>query len=205
MSPQATPHSTTTKCIVASWMALCATGMWQLSAHAAGPGASGPVMTQLTSDVAVQLHWSHEQNLLVLAAHPQCPCLAASLDELDAVLATDATMTVRILVFEPSVRQPGWDASARDLLFGGWPNGTVVIDKDGKLAAKLGATTSGHISLFQCNGDLSFAGGITGSRGHRGDNQNRRALQQALSSPADEPCRTLVYGCPLQSPCDCPQ
>ena len=65
-------------------------------------------------------------------------------------------MTVRVLAFEPSARPPEWDPAARDQLFQGLPDGTVVTNRDGELAAKLGATTSGHISLFQPNGELIF-------------------------------------------------
>ncbi len=203
MTRHAQIPSTTTKAVVASWAALCATGMWQLSEHASTTGAHGRVMTRMTSDVATALHWSFDQNLLVLAAHPQCPCLAASLDALKTVLAEQPTIAARILIFEPSQKPPQWDQEARDRLSKAWPDGTIITDHGGELATKLGATTSGHISLFQANGGLSFAGGITGSRGHRGDNQYLRALQQAMWSPTNEPARTPVHGCPLQSPCDC--
>ena len=203
MSERATATKTTTKLVVATWMAMCAVGMWQLAEHATEPGTTGTVATKLPAAIAQQLGWSFDNQLLVLCAHPQCPCLPASLDELSTVLAASPAVTLRILSFEPTVKPPSWDEQARATRFAGLPEGTAVLDYDGKLASELGATTSGHFSLFANDGDLTFAGGITILRGHRGDSQNRRALLSAINHPAPEPVRTVVYGCPLNSPCEC--
>jgi len=199
--------------VVASWLSLCALGMWQIADHATTAGSVGSVPEALPIGVAKQLNWSGECNLLLLAAHPQCPCLPASLDELGAVFETAENTTLRILVFEPKNTPKSWDPTASDTLFRGLPEGTVIRDRDGQLAEQLGARTSGHISLYDTGGLLQFAGGITGSRGHRGDNDNRQALTVALRqakargnrATTYSPTRTAVFGCPLDTPCDCNQ
>lgn len=199
--------------VVVSWLCLCALGMWQIADHTTAAGSVGNVPEALPLDIAKRLDWNGECSLLLLAAHPQCPCLPASLDELGSVLATAENTTLRILVFEPRQAPRSWDRSASETLFRGLPKGTVVRDRDGELAAQLGARTSGHVSCYDATGHLQFAGGITGSRGHRGDNPNRRALTAALQQSATRshraatgaPTRTAVFGCPLDTPCDCDQ
>lgn len=204
MPRSAHPIPVTTRLVVAAWVLLCGVGMWQLAEHAGSAGTTGNLMTRLTPTVAEQLNWSFDRKLLVLAAHPQCPCLAATLDELGHVLASDRTVAVRILVYEPSARPAEWDEDATEV-FEGLPEDFVIADRDGQLALALGAETSGHICAYQPNGEWIFSGGITGSRGHRGDNQYRRALLDALTGNARTASRTPVFGCPLQTPCDCPE
>lgn len=198
--------------VTASWLSLCSAGLWQLGEHATSAGSAGSPPRILPAGVADGLSWSGDRTLLVLIAHPQCPCLAASLDELQAVLDAAPDTALRILVFEPTRRPKSWEPTASSTLFGDLPAGTVILDQDGELARSLGATTSGHVSMYAQNGRLAFAGGITGSRGHRGDNESRRALQRALRttnspqrsrSQPTTPRPTPVYGCPFDTPCDC--
>lgn len=205
--------------VVASWLALVSVGMWLVADHATTGGSVGTIAPNLAMAAAKQLGWNGECNLLILAAHPQCPCLPATLDELGAVFEKAENTTLRVLVFEPTKASQDWDPEARDTLFGGLPKETVIADRDGDLARRLGAKTSGHLSLYSTDGRLLFTGGITGSRGHRGDNQNRRALTAALQQARAHPgsragnasgagtnfTRTVVYGCPLDTPCDCKQ
>lgn len=197
--------STTSKLVVAGWIAMCATGVWQLSEHATTPGTAGAIVTELPATLAEQLNWKFDTQLLVLAAHPQCPCLPASLSELTAVLRESPDLTLRVLTYEPSMHPESWNPDARAAHFADLPPGTAVLDHDGQLATQLGADTSGHFFLFRKNGSLAFTGGITRSRGHGGENANRRALLRALQSATTQPVGTPVFGCPLQAPCDCNQ
>jgi hypothetical protein len=205
MSNSAAMTSTTSKLVVAGWMAMCATGIWQLGEHATTPGTAGAIVSELPAAIAAQLNWKFDTQLLVLAAHPQCPCLPASLSELAAVLRESPDLTLRVLTYQPSTPPEAWNPDARADLLADLPTGCAVLDPDGQLATQLGANTSGHFLLFRTNGNLAFAGGITGSRGHRGDNANRRALLRALQSATTQPVGTPVFGCPLHAPCKCNQ
>lgn len=183
--------------VLTAWLGLCGAGVWQLAEHATTPGAVGAVPQRLPEDVRAALRWSGERPLLVVAAHPQCPCLPSTFDELSAVLQDERDVDLRVLAFEPSDPPAEWDPTARDTLCEGLPEGTVVVDRDGHLAEALGAKTSGHVSLYAPVGQLVFTGGITAGRGHGGANSASRALRRLLHSVPDHPTRTAVFGCPM--------
>jgi hypothetical protein len=77
------------------------------------------------------------------------------------------------------------------------PGVTVTDDHDGREARRFRAATSGYALLYDDLGGLRFSGGITGSRGHAGDNLGRSAVAGFLEDvlPADE--RSPVFGCAL--------
>ena len=86
------------------------------------------------------------------------------------------------------------------------PGVTVLNDTDGTEAKRFGAATSGQTLLYSEEGNLLFSGGITGSRGHSGDNDGRDAIVSLLLNGNMDHSTTLVYGCDLlgknQNPID---
>ena len=77
------------------------------------------------------------------------------------------------------------------------PNVTVVRDDDGLEARRFGAATSGQSLLYDVNGRLLFSGGITGSRGHSGDNAGRTAMLALLQHAPPGRDSAFVFGCSL--------
>jgi hypothetical protein len=80
----------------------------------------------------------------------------------------------------------------------------VVADTDGADARRFGAIASGQTMLYGSDGRLQFTGGITGSRGHEGDNAGVDAIEAALQGDrsgldGDRTARTstFVFGCLL--------
>jgi hypothetical protein len=76
----------------------------------------------------------------------------------------------------------------------------VAPDRNGVEARRFGAGTSGHVVIYGGDGRLLFSGGITGARGHVGDNVG---LERAIASlRADSPtcARSPVFGCLLGEP-----
>ena len=63
----------------------------------------------------------------------------------------------------------------------------MLRDDDGAEARRFGAETSGQTLLYDARGALAFSGGITGARGHAGDNAGRASLRRAdsIASQAD--------------------
>ena len=59
------------------------------------------------------------------------------------------------------------------------------------------ASTSGQTLLFDRDGDLIFSGGITGGRGHSGDNAGRDAIVSLVESGESTLDETPVFGCSL--------
>jgi hypothetical protein len=138
------------------------------------------------------------RDTLVMVVHPQCPCSRASMSEL-AALAADCKNQVSIDILFAEV--PGlventeetalWQAAAQI------PGATLIADKKGALTHKLGATTSGQVFLYDADGALRFSGGITGSRGHAGNNTGRLAIEAVLRNQVPSTVTTPVFGCAL--------
>lgn len=171
---------------------------------------------KLTPATAAELvpHWPSASSLavepgrptLVLFAHPRCPCTRASLAELRKVLSPFAErMTAHVVFFRPGESSRDWSRTDTFVLAGSIPGVRVAIDVDGREAARFGAATSGHVSLYSKGGELLFSGGITPGRGHEGDSPQERALIERLRSATSAglvetnvPHPGAVYGCSLR-------
>lgn len=80
------------------------------------------------------------------------------------------------------------------------PNAQVFWDIDGIESARFGAATSGAVRLYGRHGLLLFAGGVTASRGHEGDNHGCELLRQQLVEPtAKLPQCMPVFGCQIRN------
>jgi hypothetical protein len=76
--------------------------------------------------------------------------------------------------------------------------GVNVSTDDGAEALRFRSETSGQVALYSAGGRLLFSGGITGSRGHFGDNDGRTAIESLLAGGKAARTETPVFGCPLQ-------
>jgi hypothetical protein len=135
---------------------------------------------------------------LVLLLHPQCSCSRATLAELERLQAhVDGHLDTYVLMLSPSgmpdewVRSPLWRKATAI------PGIQVIADPDGRAASRFGAFTSGQALLYDATGRLTFSGGITGSRGHEGDNAGRLAIAQLVRHERAERSSTFVFGCGL--------
>jgi hypothetical protein len=138
--------------------------------------------------------------MLVLFAHPHCPCSRATIGEL-AKLMTDCRgkLTATVLMLRPAGVQDGWERTDLWDSAAAIPGVSVVSDAGGTESRRFGAVTSGQVLLFAPDGRLLFSGGITESRGHRGDNAGRSAVAALVlgTGRAAQPVFAPVYGCPL--------
>jgi hypothetical protein len=143
---------------------------------------------------------------LVMLAHPHCPCSRASLDELARVITHCVGRVESFVVFyRPADRPEDWARS--DLLdtAAALPTVRTLFDVGGREVRRFGATTSGTVLLFDEAGGLLFCGGITGARGHEGDNAGRDAVVKLIQHMPAERRSTFVFGCSLlgdDRPCD---
>jgi len=148
--------------------------------------------------------------LLLMFAHPRCPCTRASLSEFARIVARcRSSATFRILFFAPSAVHGMSSAEAlawvqADNL---WQRACaidgveVAVDVGGEEAKRFHAISSGHTVLYDAQGKLLFYGGITAARGHEGDNDGKNAIVQALLGA--ERHSTLVastptFGCAIE-------
>ena len=131
-------------------------------------------------------------------AHPHCPCTRASLGELNAVMAMcGSKVEIYIFFTKPSGFSDSWVKSDLWRSAASLPGVHVIQDDEGKTAEVFHATTSGQVLLYDKGGALIFNGGITGSRGHAGDNQGRQSVISLLLGEPVRKHRTSVYGCSL--------
>jgi hypothetical protein len=146
----------------------------------------------------VALDASHDT--LVLFAHPQCPCTRATLEELNRLLAQcRGQVTAHVFFFKPDHAAADWTRTDLWRTASAMPGVMVHEDFNNTLAQKLGAETSGFVVLYDRQGRLLFKGGITGSRGHAGDNAGESTIVSLLAGQTATLKQTPVYGCSLLS------
>jgi hypothetical protein len=198
------------------WFGSAATGLWVLWAYENQPGASAHALARWPADSG--LAHDTDRPTLVMLVHPQCVCSRASLTELAEILARARTRPrTYVLFLKPRGFADGWEKTDTWRAAAALPDVTVVRDDEGATAERFGAVTSGQTFVYDAHGGLVFSGGITGSRGHTGDNAGRAAVVALLNregptyvaqgfSPAEagrpkglryEQLTTSVFGCSL--------
>lgn len=172
-------------------ISVLAVGAYRCYAFATTAGEARPAPAFCPADSA--LSRSDARPTVVMFAHPECACTAASLTELAAVLAPFATPPHVLIVFtgaqDPRARS-NW-VQARQL------PGVVRVRDDGREARRFRARTSGYVVVYDERGRQRFAGGLTEARGHVGDNMGWRAAAAALRGRDGEAAHA-VFGCSLE-------
>jgi len=152
-----------------------------------------------------QITLDKQRDTLVMFAHPRCPCTRASVEELNRVLAqVQDRVTAQVFFYKPSQFPEDWSKTDLWRSTAAIPGVTIHEDLDGKLAELFGAETSGDVLLYDTNGQLLFSGGITGSRGHAGDNAGENAIVSLCMGQKAGLAQTPVYGCSLSGKCAIP-
>ena len=138
---------------------------------------------------------------LLVFAHPRCACTRATLRELERLLARSGAraITYVVLVLPPGAPDD-WTRSSLAQEARALPGTTVRFDVGGVEARRFGTLTSGQALLYDTQGALLFAGGLTPGRGHEGDNAGSDALLAGIDGAAPETRETDVYGCALTGP-----
>ena len=158
------------------------------------PGKIGQIPSVWPDSSAVEL--AKDRPTLLMFAHPQCPCTRASMDELAQIIAhVREGLRVYVLFYTPAGADNDWQNSSNRRTAAQIPGVTVLSDIDGAEAHRFGAETSGHAFVFDPSGQLLFNGGITGSRGHSGDNAGVDAILSLTKKQASSRPHTSVFGC----------
>jgi hypothetical protein len=195
--------------LIALWTVAVVGGEVYLWSYQLTPGAEpAPPPETWPADAAIPRHPG--QPLLLMVAHPRCVCTRASLNELRRLAARFQGLrpapAMVLSIVAPAGTGPGWTegpvlrnaASIRGL--------RVVLDPGGRFAARLGATTSGHVLVYGADDSLLFSGGITSARAHEGDSIGQNAIVEALYRDSPPTRRAPVFGCGLgKSPSSRPQ
>ena len=184
------------------WAIAVAFGFHALLTYKGRAGAAGK--TPDTWPVNALIAPSTARPQLVMFAHPRCPCTKASLGELELLMAqAHGKFDAVVLFSEPDNEPEAWSNTPTVHLARSIPGVRTVLDKNGSLARQFGVETSGHTVVYGTDGTLLFSGGITGSRGHLGENNGFDSVLQVVSGHSLEAryATAKVFGCELFDPC----
>jgi hypothetical protein len=160
------------------------------------PGAAAAPRASWSSDSSLPFDAGRAN--LVMFVHPKCPCSRASLDELAEALArVEGRPNCAVVFYKPLGGDAGWEQTDLWRQAGSIPGVTRYCDVGGTEAARFAASVSGETFLYDRRGRLLFHGGITASRGHRGENAGRTAIERLLGGDGEPAPRTPVFGCSL--------
>lgn len=181
------------------WIVVVSVGFSILFNHENTPGqAANP---QLRWPTESRLQPASDRATLVMLAHPKCPCTRASIGELARLMAqSQGKVSSFVLFIKPNGAAHDWEKT--DLWYdaASIPGVRAITDNSGVEAQLFNATTSGQTLLFNNEGRLLFSGGITGSRGHSGDNSGLKAVVSLLNTGKADRSKTFVFGCSLVEP-----
>ena len=178
------------------WTTAVAFGFQVLVNYELTPGSNHPRLARLPEGNRLAL--DHSQPNLVMLVHPQCPCSRASVGELEKIMTEcRGHISATVLFFAPATESIDWTHSDLWRRASAIPGVSVQADPNGRTAAQMGVTTSGHVLLFDTTQTLLFSGGITGARGHEGANAGRSAVVALALGRTTKIRSTPVFGCAI--------
>jgi hypothetical protein len=185
-------------CLLIGWAVVTGAGLFALAKYQATPGTAVARATGLLPRPVLA---AAGKMVLVMFVHPKCPCTDASLTELSTLMAaSDNRLHASIFVFQPTSEPDDWSRTRLWTDAANIANTDVRFDLDAATARRYGAATSGQIFLYDQRGNLLYSGGITGSRGHVGDNTGLRTVTGIVNGkihPATPITGEPVFGCPI--------
>ena len=178
------------------WLFLALFAMTRLWKFEGTAGKSGHPPMQWQRSIPMAL--DPARPTLIMLVHPQCPCSRASLTELNHLAALCPNQAaISVLFLKPAGYPQAWADTDLWRQAAAIPGVTVRADDNGETARRFGAATSGETVLYAPNGQLLYQGGLTGARGHEGDNVGLSAVTALLRGQIKTSGQEPVYGCPL--------
>src|SRR5262245_13451876 len=140
---------------IAVWILFVAGGMYALHIYKTTPGAQVPVPAAWPSDSKLQR--VPGSSTLIMMSHPRCPCTRASLAELETPLSQSRDhLTAYILFIQPKgvpyewTRTDLWRTASRI------EGANILVDANGEESDRFKGLTSGHVILYNAEGQLEF-------------------------------------------------
>jgi hypothetical protein len=187
------------------WVSLTCAGMGALWLYSTAPGKDGRPPDRWP--VSSSLRRAPGASTLVMFVHPKCPCSRASLRQLAVLLAHSAGhLHPQVIFLTPQGKEDSWTHTDLWHAASQLPGTVVISDLDGREADLFHAAVSGETVVYDATGNLRFHGGITGARGHEGDNAGCSAVETYADTGAAPMAHAPVFGCPLfiESPSQTP-
>lgn len=178
------------------WLVAVSGGLWILWGYENTPGVSAKPPMLWPADSRIER--SQQRATLIMMVHPHCPCTRATMSELAEIMAhAQGRLNAYVLFLKPAGFSDDWEKTDLWQSAASIPGVSVMIDDDGVEARRFNSSTSGQAMLYDAKGHLLFSGGITGSRGHSGDNAGQSAIVSFVNAGAADRTETFVFGCPL--------
>ncbi len=182
--------------IAAAWLAALVVGFDRLWRYETRPGTPAAAPERWPNDSTIALDGS--RMTLLVFAHPLCPCSRATIGELDRIAARTQGRVHPVVVFvsyaDLELRVEDCDLWKRAAAI---PGALEFADRDGELSRRFRVHTSGETLLYDADGELLFDGGITGARGHEGDNLGADSVIACAAGREPRARQTPVFGCSL--------
>jgi hypothetical protein len=145
---------------LAAWGGLIAGGFWLWERYDSTPGPDGPPPGDRPA--------SGSDYEVVMFVHPHCPCSRAGLAELaEATRRAGPNVGVRVAFVRPPGAGDGWERGELWDAAAALPGVRVGCDAGGAEARRAGATTAGHVVVYDaggwCSAGASPAPGATGA------------------------------------------
>ena len=186
------------KWLLPSWGIAVLAGFAWLQLYAATPQTQGRAPLNWPASSVPR---SGNGSTLLVFIHPYCPCSRATLEELAAIMSRcHGRLEALVLFVIPASERAAWERHEYWRAASAIPGVRAMLDRDGVEASKFGARTSGQTILFDQAGARRFAGGITASRGHAGDNEGQNAVVAWVNAGRAETSATPTFGCTLPPP-----
>lgn len=187
--------------LVGTWIVIVILGLGMLARHEFTPAPLARAAEVWPIQMPFALDSSRSSLLIFM--HPNCPCSQASMVEFARLITRVGTNVSAHVIVYSWLNEPGDSRQS-----GAWKAASILPgvmlheDENGSLARQFNVTTSGHVLLYDRAGGLLFSGGITGSRGHSGDNAGLAAIINLIESGSTEAqpiATTDVFGCAILS------
>lgn len=186
-------------CLAAAWIVCVVIGLKMLLDFDMTPGAVGSPPASRPAEVAATT--DKTRPVLIMFAHPNCPCSRTSLAELSTIVdAHHDRVDVHIYFHTSGTESKTVQSTSLWKQAAAIPGANLIHDRQGDMASRCQVQTSGHVLLYSAAGKLLFSGGITAARGHGGDNPGRTAVLEHLAGRRAARSQHTVYGCPLFDP-----
>jgi hypothetical protein len=181
------------------WLVAVTVGFALVTSYENSWGNAAHAPTRWPGSTLIDL--SHKRDSVLIFAHPGCPCTTATIEELNQLMCKRGSkVDAYVLLMTPSIKPANWSESPLRNRAASIKGVKVIADIDGAESRRFGASTSGQVLLFGTDEQLLFSGGITGSRGHVGDNLGLSGLIAALDARSEKTRHSPVFGCQLHNP-----
>lgn len=184
---------------VSIWFAAVCAGLWMMFQYESTPARATAAAAEWPANSPIAMQ-PGAPNLLFFV-HPQCPCTRASVAELSRLIARVGPDRVHVVAVacHPANTAPDWLETDTVNTLTQFPGIQIADDLNGALARRFGAQVSGEALLYDELGRLLYQGGVTGARGHEGDNAARDALEARILRRESALMKMPTFGCSLFS------